>query len=171
MPAFKDRTGQRFGRLVVVRLSHIKKWSFWVCLCDCGTEIVVSVCNLGRSTTSCGCAHRDELVARNTKHGHTPRGGKTSLYARWAAMIQRCENPNDKHFPDYGGRGIKVYERGHDFQNFLADILATIGEPPPDTLLDRIDNDRGYEPGNWRWASSSVSAYNRRPKKWYRKPK
>lgn len=74
-------------------------------------------------------------------------------------MIQRCTNPNDKRFAKYGGRGIKVCDRWrHDFAAFVADV----GERPEGVgeggralySIDRIDNDRGYEPGNVRWATS-----------------
>lgn len=160
MPAFKDITGQRFGRLTAIRLSHMGKGgSVWSCRCDCGSEpVVVSIVNLGRSTTSCGCAHREELAARNLKHGHTPRGARSSLYARWGAMMNRCGNPTDLNWRHYGGRGIKVCERWHHFQNFLADM----GEPPPGLTLDRIDNDGAYSNDNCRWVTMKDQAANRR---------
>ena len=93
--------------------------------------------NLGRSATSCGCAHREELIARNTNHGHTPRGGRTSTYARWTSIINRCYNPNSQDFKNYGGRGIKMCDRWRNsFEAFLEDM----GEPPPGMSIDRIDN-------------------------------
>jgi len=161
MPAFKDITGQRFGRLIVVRFSHMKKESFWLCRCDCGTEKILRIGTLrAGTTTSCGCAHRDELVARNTTHGHNTRRKTTSVYSRWAMMIQRCTNPRNSRWEWYGARGITVCKRWLQFENFLADM----GEPPPGTSIDRIDNNRGYEPGNCKWNTSSEQAYNRRPK-------
>jgi len=69
-------------------------------------------------------------------------------YRRWTSMRERCNNPNCKDWPRYGGRGITVCERWNDFANFMADM----GRPPRlGAQLDRIDNDRGYEPGNVQW--------------------
>lgn len=73
-------------------------------------------------------------------------------------MQQRCDNPNNLKYADYGGRGIGVCDRWRDFENFLADM----GERPPGTSLDRIDNDRGYAPGNCRWATRRDQMANQR---------
>lgn len=73
-------------------------------------------------------------------------------------MIQRCTNPAATGFENYGGRGIAICERWRDYQNFLDDM----GERPTGLTLDRIDNDRNYEPGNCRWATWSEQMRNRR---------
>ena len=73
-------------------------------------------------------------------------------------MIQRCTNPKNKQYADYGGRGITVCERWKDFCNFLADM----GEAPAAAFLDRRDNSGNYEPDNCRWTTPVVSAENRR---------
>lgn len=99
--------------------------------------------------------------ARRTKHGHTSARWASSTYYSWANMIQRCTNPKNHKYPNYGARGITVCERWLTFENFLADV----GERPDGLTLDRKDNDGNYEPGNVRWATHKQQANNRRPRR------
>lgn len=89
--------------------------------------------------------------------GHTIRNHP--LYVLWNNIFQRCENPDDASYKDYGGRGIHCCKRWYRFENFLADMGD---RPSPKHSLDRRDNDKGYEPGNVRWATDSEQALNRR---------
>lgn len=89
------------------------------------------------------------------KHG---RHG-TPTWRSWNAMRRRCRDENGNRFDRYGARGITVCDRWQDFAAFLEDL----GEKPgPGYSLERIDNDRGYEPGNVRWATTKEQARNRR---------
>lgn len=82
----------------------------------------------------------------------------TPEYRTWAAMRQRCLNPRSSRYPTYGGRGITICERWSNFTAFLADMGP---RPSPDHSLDRIDNDKGYEPSNCRWATRSQQQRNK----------
>jgi hypothetical protein len=150
MPKFIDRTGQRFGRLLVIEDAgrNAFKKVLWRCTCDCGKDINVPAGALiTGNTTSCGCY----LKERITKHG----GWKNASYNTWRAMIRRCTISTDKDYPRYGGRGVKVCTRWMDYLNFLHDM----GEPVGDETLDRVDVYGDYTPENCRWAG--VATQNR----------
>lgn len=167
MRKHRNIINERFGRWAVLELlgSDDKGHSICRCRCDCGeTRVTRASSLLSGSSVSCGCQRADSAAKqgkKNTTHGQSRRSGKTSAYTRWKSMMQRCYDQNCRAFPDYGGRGIGVHELWHDFSVYF----AATGEPPLGLTLDRIDNDGNYEPGNWRWATKSEQAHNRRPKK------
>jgi hypothetical protein len=152
----KDRSGQRFGRLVVIEPHLAKQYDghvWWSCLCDCGQTTVVRGSSLEDGTTrSCGCL----AIEMTIKRGHLTRGIRRKefrledhpLYSTWHSIKSRCHCKSRKDWLYYGGRGITVCDRWiHSFDAFVEDV----GERPPGMILGRIDRDGNYEPNNCRW--------------------
>lgn len=159
----RDLTGERFGRWKVVGYAYTKQGKnqgipCWNCVCDCGTEKVVSGKMLkGRQSESCGCSRKDntEIGDRTRTHGLS----KSRLYKIWAKVKYRCLDPNYPEFHYYGGRGITVCDEWMTFEPFMKWANENGYE---DTLsIDRINHNGNYEPSNCKWATSEEQANNK----------
>ena len=151
--------GKRFGSVVITdflgrdKNSHVRVRIE----CDCGNSKEVPLgCLLKGDTKSCGCLRKE----KPTKHGHST-GSMTPTYRSWRHMRQRCDNPNDHAYADYGGRGVSYDPRWSDFACFLEDM----GERPEGKTLDKDS----IKPGNLYyckefccWADSFTQNQSRR---------
>lgn len=157
----KDITGERFGRLVCLERVEESKDTYkeysWLCQCDCGKTKIVSRCALkSGGTVSCGCYFEDNKSKFNVSHGMSV----SAEYQIFKGIQQRCNNPNDNGYADYGGRGIRCLF--NDFEEFY----ATLGKRPKGATIERHDVNGDYCKENCYWETDwSVQAFNRRSNK------
>jgi len=157
-----DLTGLRYGRLEVIRRAPNNKQNkvMWLCKCDCGRtkEIIGSRLYTGK-TNSCGCLTVEKTIQRSTKHGMS----HSRLDIIYQNMVSRCTNPRNKDFKYYGARGIKICDEWlNDRTTFYT--WANANGYKNNLTIDRINNDKGYEPSNCRWVDMKTQAHNRRAK-------
>lgn len=181
----KDMTGIKVGRLTVDHMDHREmngsgRWEiYWYCNCECGNHKILSTSTINKGIRdhrmmSCGCYVSER--AGNLQRTHGLR--RTRLSRIHKNICDRCFNPNNKRYPDWGGRGIRVCDEWYtpdvpgnpglvNFYNWATKEAGYV-DPAPNApqstwpTLDRIDNDKGYSPDNCRFVSYKDQAMNRR---------
>ena len=157
--------GFKSGRLTVLAKSTIRSsynTLMYSCICECGNNVLKS----GRSlrnhiTKSCGCLRIERVRESTITHGNTVNKKWTKEYRTWVDMMTRCYNKNSTSYKYYGERGIKVCDKWHNYINFSKDM----GVKPSGYLIDRINVNGDYEPGNCKWSTIKESARNKRSNK------
>lgn len=168
----ENLVGKKYGRLTVTEFDHKEKrvsstgkscsyFYYWKCKCECGNEIVICSNNLKRTknpTVSCGCFNKESHATSDGDSG-------TRFYGIFNKIKQRCTNPNDKKYNDYGGRGITC--SWNSYKEFKADMYESYIEHvnqfgEKDTTIDRIDVHGNYCKNNCRWATYKQQNRNRR---------
>ena len=156
----RDLTGHKYGKLIVLSKYgkdkdglHYMSW----CRCDCGEELAVRDTLLlhGRKTMCNSCAKLS-----NATHGKS----KDRVFHVWQGMKARCYNPNNKAYPEYGGRGIRICNEWLDSTKFIEWALSNgfdESKSGDECSIERIDVNGNYEPSNCTWVTKKRQARNK----------
>lgn len=168
MSAFKDLTGQTFGRMYVdgrapdgVR-SNGKPMIQWYCHCtECGYKVILNASKLSatkKTNSGCNKCRGKDTARRETKHGLINH----PLYGKYHDIRQRCENPNCDHYHNYGGRGIKICDEWSGKDGFINFYNWSISHGWSKGLeIDRIDVNGNYCPENCRYITHKEQYRNK----------
>jgi hypothetical protein len=156
-----DITGMVFGKLTAINIDskpkeHPEKW---LCQCSCGnTKIANKASLINGSTKSCGCYRKELLAKRNTKSSLNIISER--IFRTWTSMKSRCYLKTNVSYSVWGGRGIKICDDWLSFENFQEWALSN--GYADNLTIDRIDNDKNYQPNNCQWISREENARKKR---------
>jgi hypothetical protein len=159
----EDWVGHRTGRLTIEAFEGIKTFGrgracYFRFRCDCGNSFVAQKSNILGKREDCGCS-------KPVAYTSPPGSWAHPLHKTWWAMMDRCENPKNKSFKDYGARGISVCTRwkfGADGLTGFECFLADMGPRPDGFTIERVMGHLNYEPGNCVWIAKGDQSKNRR---------
>ncbi|QPL10865.1 HNH endonuclease [Pectobacterium phage Possum] len=151
----KMQLGEVYGDLIVIGLIPGGNHPKALVKCSCGvTKEIFRTSLRSGDSTSCGC----KRIEKVSTHGMSQKN--LHIYRCWTALRNRCDNPNNPAYPDYGARGINYCPEWESFENFRD--WAYANGYKPELEIDREDNDKGYSPDNCRWATRTTQQRNRR---------
>lgn len=155
-----DLTGQRFGRLTVIKRTEeiaINKSAKWQCVCDCGNYCIKTSSSLRRfEKNSCGCWKSEITSKLFKKYYNLDR----KLYEIWKGIKARCFNINSKDYRNYGGRGITICDEWLDYNVFSN--WAIYNKYINGLTIERIDVNGNYCPENCCWIENKYQGQNTR---------
>jgi len=152
----RDWTGKTVRSLrVVTPVYRERRRTWWLCECRCGKVILVPYHALLKKQESCGCVNHSRFALANTKHGLA----KTPIYKLWINIMQRCYNPKNPHYRNYGARGIRVSKPWHSFPMFYREFGQ---HRTGNQQVNRIDNEGHYSVTNCEWVSHAQNQQNKR---------
>lgn len=157
-----DFKGMKFGKLTILeRCGSKNKRAIWKCICDCGNYYIGVGSEIkSGGVKSCGCLRKKTAALQGKKSRIYFSEKEKRLKRIYDGMKARCYNKNSAQYLNYGGKGIKIFDLWlENFNTFKSWAIANGYKN--ELTLDRIDNDKGYEPQNCRWSTYKVQENNR----------
>lgn len=160
--AIEYKRGQKVGECIFLYKTGRKRMRdpYAIFQCRCGNEYEALISSVKRKASrSCGCLQKQRAREAKTTHGLSSH----PLYHRWGDIKERCYNPKNQEYHNYGGRGITVCDEWkYDFKAFYDHVMPLLNAMQPGLTIDRENNEGNYEPGNIRWATARQQRMNQR---------